>query len=150
MTQLAQKGYEVDAVGYLVKPVKYYDFALKFKKAISVYTLNERRNVTITVPGGMCRVSMDKLMYVEIVNHRLRYHLVDDVIEMSGSLSKVEEELAGYGLLRCNSCYLVNPAFIRSVRGADLHIGDEVLRISRPKRQKFMEQLTDWFGGGNV
>ena len=150
MTQLAQKGYEVDAVGYLVKPVKYFDFALKFKKAISVYTLNERRNVTITVPGGMCRVSMDKLMYVEIVNHRLRYHLVDDVIEMSGSLSKVEEELAGYGLLRCNSCYLVNPAFIRSVRGADLHIGDEVLRISRPKRQKFMEQLTDWFGGGSV
>ena len=150
MTQLAQKGYEVDAVGYLVKPVKYYDFALKFKKAINVYTLNERRNVTITVPGGMCRVSMDKLMYVEIVNHRLRYHLVDDVIEMSGSLSKVEEELAGYGLLRCNSCYLVNPAFIRSVRGADLHIGDEVLRISRPKRQKFMEQLTEWFGGGSV
>ena len=38
MTQLAQKGYEVDAVGYLVKPVKYFDFALKFKKAISVYT----------------------------------------------------------------------------------------------------------------
>lgn len=150
MIQLAQKGYEVDAVGYLVKPVKYYDFALKFKKAINVYTLNERRNVTITVPGGMCRVSMDKLMYVEIVNHRLRYHLVDDVIEMSGSLSKVEEELAGYGLLRCNSCYLVNPAFIRSVRGADLHIGDEVLRISRPKRQKFMEQLTEWFGGGSV
>ena len=147
MTQLAQKGYEVDAVGYLVKPVGYYDFALKLKKAIEIYTVNEKRNVTITVPGGLCRISMNKLIYVEIVNHRLRYHLVDGVIEMSGALSRAEEELASYGMLRCNSCYLVNPEFIRSVRGNDLYIGDEVLRISRPKRQKFLEQLTEWYGG---
>ncbi len=148
MVQLAQRGYEVDAVGFLVKPVKYYDFALKFKKALELYTLNEKRNVTITIPGGMCRISMDKLIYVEIVNHRLRYHLVDGVIEMSGVLKNAEDELAGYGMLRCNSCYLVNPVYIRSVKGNDLYIGDEVLRISRPKRQKFLEQLTEWFAGG--
>lgn len=147
MTQMAQKGYEVDAVGYLIKPVGYYDFSLKLKKALEVYTFNEKRNVTITIPGGLCRISMNKLIYVEIVNHRLRYHLVDDVIEMSGALSRAEEELANYGMLRCNSCYLVNPEFIRSVKGNDLWIGNEVLRISRPKRQKFLEQLAEWYAG---
>lgn len=147
MTQMAQKGYEVDAVGYLIKPVGYYDFSLKLKKAIEIYTFNEKRNVTITIPGGLCRISMNKLIYVEIVNHRLRYHLVDDVIEMSGALSHAEEELANYGMLRCNSCYLVNPEFIRSVKGNDLWIGNEVLRISRPKRQKFLEQLAEWYAG---
>lgn len=147
MTQMAQKGYEVDAVGYLIKPVGYYDFSLKLKKALEVYTFNEKRNVTITIPGGLCRISMSKLIYVEIVNHRLRYHLVDDVIEMSGALSHAEEELSSYGMLRCNSCYLVNPEFIRSVKGNDLWIGNEVLRISRPKRQKFLEQLAEWYAG---
>lgn len=147
MTQMAQKGYEVDAVGYLIKPVGYYDFSLKLKKAIEIYTFNEKRNVTITIPGGLCRISMNKLIYVEIANHRLRYHLVDDVIEMSGALSRAEEELANYGMLRCNSCYLVNPEFIRSVKGNDLWIGNEVLRISRPKRQKFLEQLAEWYAG---
>lgn len=147
MTQMAQKGYEVDAVGYLIKPVGYYDFSLKLKKALEVYTFNEKRNVTITIPGGLCRISMNKLIYVEIANHRLRYHLVDDVIEMSGALSRAEEELANYGMLRCNSCYLVNPEFIRSVKGNDLWIGNEVLRISRPKRQKFLEQLAEWYAG---
>lgn len=148
MVQQAQRGYEVDAVGFMVKPVSYYDFALKFKKALEVYSMNEKRNVTITVPGGMCRISVDKLMYVEIVNHKLRYHLVDEVLEMSGSLSVVEKELESYGLLRCNSCYLVNPKFIRSVRGLELSIGDETLRISRPKRQQFITRLTEWFSGG--
>lgn len=147
MTQMAQKGYEVDAVGYLIKPVGYYDFSLKLKKAIEIYTFNEKRNVTITIPGGLCRISMNKLIYVEIANHRLRYHLVDDVIEMSGALSHAEEELSSYGMLRCNSCYLVNPEFIRSVKGNDLWIGNEVLRISRPKRQKFLEQLAEWYAG---
>lgn len=147
MTQMAQKGYEVDAVGYLIKPVGYYDFSLKLKKAIEVYTFNEKRNVTITIPGGLCRISMNKLIYVEIANHRLRYHLVDDVIEMSGALSHAEEELSSYGMLRCNNCYLVNPEFIRSVKGNDLWIGNEVLRISRPKRQKFLEQLAEWYAG---
>lgn len=147
MTQMAQKGYEVDAVGYLIKPVGYYDFSLKLKKALEVYTFNEKRNVTITIPGGLCRISMNKLIYVEIANHRLRYHLVDDVIEMSGALSHAEEELSSYGMLRCNSCYLVNPEFIRSVKGNDLWIGNEVLRISRPKRQKFLEQLAEWYAG---
>ena len=32
LIQYAQKGYEVDAVAYLIKPVQYYDFSLKFKK----------------------------------------------------------------------------------------------------------------------
>ena len=147
MTQMAQKGYEVDAVGYLIKPVGYYDFSLKLKKALEVYTFNEKRNVTITIPGGLCRISMNKLIYVEIANHRLRYHLVDDVIEMSGALSHAEEELSSYGMLRCNSCYLVNPEFIRSVKGNDLWIGNEVLSISRPKRQNFLEQLAEWYAG---
>ena len=69
---------------------------------------------------------------------------------MSGVLSEAEKVLSGYGTLRCNICYLVNPVFIRAVKGNDLYIGDEVLRISRPKRQKFLEQLTEWFGGGGV
>ena len=68
----------------------------------------------------------------------------------TASREKVEKELESYGLLRCNSCYLVNPKFIRSVRGLELSIGDETLRISRPKRQQFITRLTEWFSGGGV
>ena len=32
LIQFAQKGYEVDAVGFLVKPVTYFDFSMKFRK----------------------------------------------------------------------------------------------------------------------
>lgn len=147
LVQYALKGYEVDAVSFLVKPVSYYDFSLKFKKALDIYLMNEERSFTVNAPGGLCRISTDKLMYVEIISHRLHYHLIDDVIEMTGVLSNVEQELGSYGFLRCNTCYLVNPKFIVKVKGSTVQVGDRTLQISRPRRAAFMEGLTNWYAG---
>lgn len=147
LVQYAQRGYEVDAVGFLVKPVQYYDFALKFQKALDLYVMNEDRCITVPRAGGLCRISTDKLMFVEIINHRLYYHTVDEVIEMTGVLSAVERELRSYGFLRCNKCYLVNPKFIVGVKNFNVEVGNHVLQISRPRRSAFLAELADWFAG---
>lgn len=147
LVQYALKGYEVDAVGFLVKPVSYYDFSLKFKKALDIYLMNEERSFTVSSSGGICRISTDKLMYVEILNHRLIYHLVDDVIERTGVLSDVEQELHDFGFLRCNKCYLVNPKFVVRVKGCTVQVGDSELQISRPRRASFLAELSNWYAG---
>ena len=95
----------------------------------------------------MCRLSTDNLMFGEISSHRLYYHLVDDVIEMTGVLSNVEKQLAEYGFLRCNKCYLVNPKFIVSVKNNNVQVGNHTLQISRPRRAAFMAELANWFAG---
>ncbi len=147
LMQYAQKGYEVDAVAYLLKPVSYYDFALKFRKALDVYVMNEEQTITVNTASGLCRISTDKLMYVETVRHRLYYHLVDGVVEMTGVLYKVENELKKFGFLRCNQCYLVNPKFIVSVKGFTVQVGSETLMISRPRRNAFLAELAGRFAG---
>ncbi len=147
LVQYAQRGYEVDAIAYLLKPVSYFDFALKFKKALDVYVMNEGQAVTVNTAGGLCRISTDKLMYVETVRHRLRYHLVDDVIEVTGALYKVEDELKGFGFLRCNQCYLINPKFILSIKGLSVQVGSDTLLISRPRRNAFLAELARWYAG---
>lgn len=145
LMQYAQKGYEVDAVGYILKPFTYYDFSLKFRKALDKYVMEENRDIVVDIAGGMVRISCDRLMYVEIMKHRLYYHLVDDVIQTTGVLSAVEKQLEGRGFLRCNSCYLVNPQFIVSVKGNIVTVGNDELTISRPRRAAFMTNLTQWF-----
>lgn len=147
LIQYAQKGYEVDAVAYLIKPVQYYDFALKFKKAIDLYALNENKDFTVKTAEGPCRISTDKLMYVEIAKHRLYYHLVDDVLEVTGTIAKAEEDLKPYGFLKCNQCYLINPRFITKIKGMDVQIGNETLAISRPRKKSFLSELAKWYGG---
>lgn len=51
LVQYALKGYEVDAVSFLVKPVSYCDFSLKFRKALDIYIMNEDRSFTVNAPG---------------------------------------------------------------------------------------------------
>lgn len=147
LVQFAQKGYEVDAVAYILKPVQYYDFALKFRKALDIYVMNEKQDFTLNTAEGPCRISTDKLMYVEIVKHRLYYHMVDGVIERTGVLSQVEEELKRFGFLRCNQGYLVNPRFITGIKGYSLLVGAETLVISRPRKKLFMAELANWYAG---
>jgi len=60
LSQYAQKGYEVDAVGYLLKPVSYYDFSLKFRKALDLYVMAEERNVSLDVPELFIGVLSDQ------------------------------------------------------------------------------------------
>lgn len=150
LMQYAQKGYEVDAVGYILKPFAYYDFALKFRKALDKYVMVEYRDIVLDIAGGMVRISCDRLMYVEIIKHRLYYHLVDDVIQTTGVLSVVEKQLESRGFLRCNSCYLVNPQFVISVKGQTVTVGNDELAISRPRRAAFLTKLAQWFASGNV
>ena len=145
LIQYAQKGYEVDAVAYLIKPVQYFDFALKFKKALDIYSLNENKDFMIKTAKGPCLISTNKLMFVEVMRHRLYYHLVDETLEVTGTISKVEEELKEFGFLRCNQCYLVNPKFITKIHGFDLMIGDTTLLISRPRKKQFLEELASWY-----
>lgn len=152
LVQYAPKGYDVDAIAYMLKPVKYGDFAPRFRKALNLYALNQEKDMTISTADGLCRIPSAKLMYVEIVGHRLYYHLVDGMIERTGVLSKVEEELKSYGFLRCNQCYLVNPRFIVGVKGSTVQLGVETLSISRPRRRAFLSELAAWYaevdGGG--
>lgn len=147
MAQYAQRGYSVSALDFILKPIGYPEFSIKMQKAIKVARSLERRDLLIPLSNGFCRISTDKLLYVEVEGHRLRYVLTDDVKETRGSLTEVEKRLKDNGFLRCNSCYLVNARFIDSVRGNDLTIAGYTLTISKPKRKAFMDGLAKIFGG---
>ncbi|MDE6505198.1 MAG: LytTR family DNA-binding domain-containing protein [Clostridia bacterium] len=148
MAQYAQKGYEVDALDFLIKPLSYADFSLKMGKAVNVARTKEARSVMVTVNGGFTCLSTDKIIFVEVMGHQLKYQLVDGVLEMRGTLSEVEKKLKNNGFLRCNSCYIVNSRFIDSLQGYDLKVAGYTLKISHPRRKQFIKELMDLYKGG--
>ena len=147
MAQYAQKGYEVDALDFMIKPLSYADFSLKMHKAVNVARTKEARSVLVTVNGGFTCLSTDKIIFVEVMGHQLKYQLVDGVLEMRGTLSEVEKKLKNNGFLRCNSCYIVNSRFIDSLQGYDLKVAGYTLKISHPRRKQFIKELMDLYKG---
>ncbi|MFC4323700.1 LytR/AlgR family response regulator transcription factor [Litchfieldia salsa] len=149
MAKYAVKGYEVDALDFIVKPVRYSTFSMKFKKALAKISSNKDINIVVSRKGGIVCLTSRQMIYIEVVGHRLIYHLSDHTVEGFGSLSDLEKQLQTCNFLRCNSCYLINPQYISHVQGYTVTMtnGDE-LQISRPRKKQFMAQLADLLGEG--
>lgn len=151
MAQYAVKGYEVNALYYVIKPINYQNVSFKLQKALNLLATNAESTLVLRQPNGLARISTRNLVYVEISNHKLMYHTDTGIFTAYGSLSDVEQELKDYGFFRCNSCYLVNARYIASVSGLSviLHDGTQ-LQISHPRKKQFLIDLGTWLGDGNA
>lgn len=150
MVQYAVRGYEVDALSYLVKPVSYPALARQLQRAVERVARSARGALLLQGPGGgAVRVDVRDVLYVESVRHRVVVHTVSGRYELTGTLKSFEADLAPQGFNRCNNCYLVN---LRHVVGVDgpwaLLAGGGRLQVSRPRRKGFLEALTEHVGRG--
>lgn len=147
MAQYAIKGYEVRAFDFIVKPVLYGNFAVKLSDAMDVLCSREGKYIWVSNMDGKIRLHSSAIRYVEVVQHMLIYHTTDGDIKASGSLSSLEEELAGESFAFCNRCYFVNLRYVTAVHKFDVCLGQEKLQISRLKRTSFVKALNDFIGG---
>jgi DNA-binding LytR/AlgR family response regulator len=150
MAQYAVRGYEASALDFMLKPVSYSDFLFKMKRAMSAIQISRQREIVVTQPTGIIRISSNDLLYVEVRGHRLVYHTERQQVEARGTMENAEKQLSAWHFLRCNNCYLVNPRYIDWVRGYVVKVGEAELQISHPRKKKFMECLSAWYAqGGN-
>ena len=146
MAQFAVKGYEVDALDYMVKPVQYPDFRMKLQRAVA-RCRKDADAILVPQQDQVSRVLLRDIRYVEVRGHRLLYHTEQGGLDGGGTLRETEEKLRGKGFLRCNKCYLVNFRHIVSIQGDTLLMtGGDELKISRPRKKEFMWELAECMG----
>lgn len=148
LARYAAKGYAVDAMDFLLKPVSYPSFSGALQRALMRCRRSRRSDLLINTSDGVYRISTDRVKYIEVINHTLVYHTTEGVIHASGNLKDIEGRLTAGQFVRCNRCYLVNLAFVRAVRGYRLVLDMDELQISRPKRTAVLEALNNYLGGG--
>lgn len=147
LAQFALKGYEVKARDFIVKPVKYYGFAMRVGSVVQELKRRQDEAILINTQEGMVRLPIRELNYVESFAHSLTYHFDGGQYESKGreSLTDVEEKLRKYGFLRCKSSFLVNLRAIKKVTGNDVEVGDAVIPIGRTKKKEFLMQMASYF-----
>lgn len=150
MAQFAVKGYEVNAMDYIVKPVRYADFRIKLRRAVA-QCLRSAAAIAVVQQNGVKRMLLREIRYIEVRGHRLIYHTEAGEVFGGGTLREAEDKLRSRGFLRCNKCYLVNYRHIAAVEGSTLVMSDgDKLAISRPRKKDFMGELAECMGNGNV
>ncbi|MCD8154227.1 MAG: LytTR family DNA-binding domain-containing protein [Clostridiales bacterium] len=148
IARYAIKGYEVGAADYILKPLSYELFRMKMLEFEKLIRWNADRSVVITAKDKMYKVFVNQILYVEVMNHRVIYHMDgQEDIELWGSLKSAEQILAGMGFAKCNSCYLVNLRHVQAIHENVVVAGGRELQISRPRKKAFVQAVADSVGG---
>ena len=150
MAQYAIKGYEVDALDYVLKPVPYFAFSQQLQKAVEKVSRRARHYLAVPVEGGLRRLDTAQIYYLESEGHRVHFYTEEGEFTAPGALKTFEEKLAACPFARCNSGYLVNLAQVRGVQQGVVEVGPYELQVSRPKRKSFLAALADYIGGEGV
>ena len=150
LAQFAIKGYEVDAMDFVVKPISYYGFVLKMQRVMEKLTKMKDVELTVKSDNSVDILRSSQIKYIEVTGHKLVFHTFDGILTSYGSLKKIESQLADANFARCNSCYLVNLKYVSSVRGYTAVVDGEELQISFPKRKEFVAALNAFLGRGGA
>lgn len=151
MARYAIRGYEVQALDFVLKPVSYYAFAMKLDKALSfVMARRQEENLLVSTEDGLRRIPAGSITFLEVVSHRLLIHTTEGTFYSRETLSDMEEKLKNQNFVRCNKGYLVNLKHVALVKKDTVVVGGQELLISRRKKEEFMKALTDYYGGGRI
>lgn len=149
LAQYAVRGYEVDALGFLVKPATFAGLAMNLDRAMREVAQGANRTLAVPTGDGFRSVPLSQVTYIEVRNHDLIYHTVGgDDLRTRGSLAQVERELADAPMVRVSRYCLANMALITSVLGDEVTVaGGAALHITRGHKKEIELALARYLGG---
>ena len=148
LAQYAIRGYEVDALDYILKPVTYFAFSQRLSRAIRRVRPVEKRFIMLSDRNGMVKLDIASVTYVESRGHELVYHTQQGTHVVAGTIRDAEAALSQFDFYRCNKGYLVSLRHVDGIRESCALVGGEELLISRARKAGFLEALTNYIGGG--
>ena len=145
-TQYAIKGYAVNALDYLTKPLEYTLFKNTMSKAILKVQSKQNKSIFIQSSSETYRIDINEIIYIEVYKHRVTFHTTKDNYDMRGTLQDVEKQLPNNQFVRCNSGIIVNLKYVTDISKDSLVVFDEELPIARSRKKNVLNMLTRYIG----
>lgn len=144
MPQFALKGYQVDALDYVLKPISYYAFSQRLERALErMERRSTKKYITLHLKGRVQKVNILNIMYIEALQHDLIYHMDRDGVTYTvrGIIKDLEANLKDYYFFRCYKGYLVNLAYVESVGEATVQIGEEQIPVAKLRKKELLNEF---------
>lgn len=159
--QYAFESYEVSALDFLLKPIRYQKFLEAARKAQEWFALKdsagtsapapvssapvlEKQAVYIKVDGALTRVPLDQVQYVEGMKDYVLFHLEGQkqplVTHMT--MKAVEDLLPPEHFMRIHRSYIVSLDHVASVTpSGDVSVGPALLHVADSFKEAFLSRI---------
>ena len=140
----AIRGYKVQALDYLLKPVQYKAFDEVMERALAQRSSNSKKYIRVKIRSGTVKLDVSQIRYVDVLDHYLCYHTSEGDIKTQASMRDAVKALEGEPFFQCNKAFLVNLAYVDGISGNDLIIGSERIPVSRARKKAFLEAMNQY------
>lgn len=147
MGHLAIRGYEVDAIDFVVKPLAKEVFLLKMMRVLGRVLLKPKEHFSLVEDSVTYVIEEDNLLYLEINGHYIIYHTLGRDYREYSSFSFALKKIHSKQFFQCNRGTYVNLSYVKEVSPDSLKIKDQVIPISRFLRKQFIERYMSFLGG---
>ena len=146
MAQFAIKGYEVDALDFIIKPVSKESITYVLDKAMKRLAGTTGAVIVLKTAEGTMTISENDITYVEVFDHNLVYHTTRGEYTVRGRLSDMTEKLNPEHFVECNRSFVVNLRYVSHVAADYLLIENTRVSISRSHRKELMKRFSGFLG----
>lgn len=142
--EYAFESYEVSALDFLLKPIRYNKFIAAVEKVEQWFSRSHVERVPTTiflrVDGELRQINFDNILFVEGMKDYVRFHVEGERLPLTThmTMKAVEDALPAEDFMRINRSYIVRLDKIRTVdRNLCAYIGNEIIRVTEAYREAF-------------
>ena len=147
MAQFAIKGYEVDALDFILKPPSMAPIAYVMDKAMKrLDGGGAKAQFSLKTSDGTISLSANDITYVEVFDHNPVYHTTRGDYTVRGRLSDLTGKLDPDRFVMCNRSFIVNLRHVSNVTSDSLLIGDTRISVSKSHRKELMKRFSSFLG----
>lgn len=133
--EYALEAYEVDALQYLVKPLKEEKFFHAMDIAFEVLEKGEKEPLVVKTVNGLKQVRPDEILYCEAQRNYQILYLKEEALKVRMTGGELYELLGSFsGFSRCGSSYIINLNHITAVDREEICM-DNGSRIYVPRNR---------------
>ena len=157
----AFESFEVNALDFLLKPIRYIKFQAAVEKARNYFAMKESANTAASQPslpsnkeddfiflradGELHQIALARILYVEGMKDYLKFFIEGErkPIITHMTMTAAEEMLPEAGFMRINRSYIVSLSHIRSIDRNDcVYIGEQIIRVTEAYKEQFNQYIT--------
>lgn len=145
--QYAIKGYELDVLDYLLKPISFERFLKAANKAYDYFTASATHTgnyLFVKTDNKLEKVNLEELLFVEAMENYVALYTADKKLVTHSTLKALQEKLPAGQFIQPHKSYLVNMQCIQSIEGNILHLGGKYqIPISKYQKEEIMERIVN-------
>lgn len=143
-SEYAAKGYEINAIDYLLKPFSFERFSAAANKAIDYYTfiLKQKEGVKeylfVRSEYKLVKIKIAEIEYIEAMDDYIKIFCEGKRPILSKmTMKKIEDELPSHSFMRIHRSFIISLIFVRHIRHKRVYLSE----VDLPIGVKYEEEL---------